>query len=276
MNLFITGSTGFIGSYVLSQALMDGHHVLAHRRSSNSQPSVTLKSKPTWIEKPLNFIDETDLQNIDAVIHLAATGVSPRIAPWEELKEVNIDATMNMCCLARVINASILISGSYAEYGLSGLRYDKIPANAPLEPTFPYAASKAAASILALSYARSEKITLSYLRIFNAFGLGQHITNLWPSMRRAALDGENFPMTAGEQIRDFVKVEDVARLILQEVQFQSRNPQSIRVRNIGSGQPQTIRSFCEGWWNYWNAPGQLQVGAVEYRQGEVMRYVPEL
>ena len=169
MKLFITGSTGFVGSHVLKQALKDGHQVLAHRRTPNSRPSVSLQTQPTWIEKPLSNINKCDLNHIDAIIHLAATGVSPRTAPWNELNEINIGSTMDMCFLAKIINACIVISGSFAEYGLSGLRYDLIPANAPLEPTFPYAASKAAASILSLSYARSENLLLSYFRIFNAF-----------------------------------------------------------------------------------------------------------
>ena len=109
-----------------------------------------------------------------------------------ELYEVNIKKTLLMCELAKAANASLVIAGSYAEYGLSALRYSEIPVDAPLEPTFPYAASKAAAGMLAMSYARSEKISLSYLRIFNAFGHGQYKSNLCTSLLNAAQNGNDF------------------------------------------------------------------------------------
>ncbi|MEI8283803.1 MAG: hypothetical protein WCG52_02325, partial [bacterium] len=48
------------------------------------------------------------------------------------------------------------------------------------------------------------------------------------------------------------------------------------VANIGTGHPQTIRSFAEHWWKKWDAKGKLLPGALPYRDNEVMRYVPEV
>ena len=181
-----------------------------------------------------------------------------------------------MCELAKAANASLVIAGSYAEYGLSALRYSEIPVDAPLEPTFPYAASKAAAGMLAMSYARSEKTSLSYLRVFNAFGHGQYKSNLWPSLLNAAQNGNDFEMTLGEQIRDFISVDEVANLFLDEARALSSGDHVVSARNIASGKPQSIRQFCEFWWKEWKAIGKLQIGALPYREGEVMRYVPKI
>lgn len=276
MKLFLTGATGFIGSYILRHALGSGHTVLAHRRKLNINSRFKLSNSLSWLECPIDKVSPDLVLDCDAIIHLAATGVSPRVSSWSELYEVNIRNTLLMCELAQAANASLVLSGSYAEYGLSALRYHEIPVDAPLEPTSPYAASKAAGATLSISYARSEKIALSYLRIFNAFGYGQHKSNLWPSLLSAAQNGTDFPMTPGEQIRDFIPVEDVAKSFVDEASSLVANNPIVSVKNIASGKSQSIRHFCEFWWNKWEATGKLIIGALPYREGEVMRYVPKV
>lgn len=276
MKVFITGGTGFIGSYILKAALVCGYDVLCLRRSPASTPCIPLRKEPIWLDRSLDDVKPCDLVGVDAIIHLAATGVSPRKASWDELEHVNIKGTLSMCALAKQIQSRLIISGTFAEYGLSGLNYDFIPTTAPLEPTFPYAASKAAASTLAKGFARDAEIELAYLRIFNAFGEGQHASNLWPSLRTAALQGDDFQMTFGEQIRDFIPVEEVADHFLDVVALPSSVFESPLVLNIGSGVPRTIREVCSSWWHQWNPKGSLLVGALPYRKGEVMRFVPEI
>lgn len=276
MKFFLTGATGFIGSYIVRHALSAGHSVLAHRRKPTTNTRIKLPHAPLWLECPLDKISVDLVQDCDAIIHLAATGVSPRVSSWSELYEVNIRNTLLICELAKAANASLVMSGSYAEYGLSGLRYREIPADAPLEPTSPYAASKAAGGMLSMSYARSEKMALSYLRIFNAFGYGQHKSNLWPSLRNAAQNDFDFDMTPGEQIRDFIPVEDVAKAFLDEAISLDAHDHIVSVKNIASGKSQSIRQFCKFWWEKWEATGKLNIGALPYREGEVMRYVPKV
>ena len=276
MHIFVTGSTGFLGSHFVCQALSEGHKITALRHRAIALSAISWPEQPLWINASLLSLKASQLRGVDAIAHFAATGVSPRTATWHELEEINIRATLNLCIIAKEIGARISIAGSFAEYGLSGNKYAFIPANAPLEPTYPYAASKAAASILTAAFARSERIQLAYLRIFNAYGEGQFKANLWPSMRSAALNGEDFPLTKGEQIRDFIDVKEVSMKFLNSltsVQIDSGNP---LIANIGSGKPQTIHDFCSFWWNTWNAEGKLLFGRVPYRKGEVMRYVPEI
>ena len=45
---------------------------------------------------------------------------------------------------------------------------------------------------------------LSIHRIFQVFGEGEHETRFWPSLHRAAQAGDDFEMTLGEQVRDFI------------------------------------------------------------------------
>lgn len=106
------------------------------------------------------------------------------------------------------------------------------------------------------------------------FGEGEAASRFWPSLRRAALAGEDFPMTAGEQVRDFIPVEDAARQMLAAC---SELPEAGHpsIRNVGTGQPTSLKIFAEGLWKVWRASGQLQFGAKLYPSDEIMRYVPQ-
>lgn len=81
-------------------------------------------------------------------------------------------------------------------------------------------------------------------------------------------------MTAGEQVRDFIPVEDAARQMLAAC---SELPEAGHpsIRNVGTGQPTSLKIFAEGLWKVWRASGQLQFGAKLYPSDEIMRYVPQ-
>jgi nucleoside-diphosphate-sugar epimerase len=235
-----------------------------------------------WLNKTMTNVTASDLEGCDIFVHLAAAGVSPQHSDWSALFQTNVTDTLALWLEA--VNAGIkrfIICGSCFEYGLSGERYDFIPVDAPLEPTTPYAASKAAATMAAIALAHTHQLHVTVARPFHVFGEGQHEKNLWPSLRKAALADEDFPMSLGEQVRDFTPVEDAATCFLDESieLFNASAPQCqphIRIVNIGTGHPQTLRHFAEDWWRRWNAKGKLLEGAIPYRNNEVMRYVPSL
>ena len=240
-------------------------------------PRIELAREPAWLTRPMGDVTELDLRGIDVVVHLAAAGNSPRVGTWDELLQWNVVVPSRL--LLTAANAGVrrfVAAGSCLEYGRAGERYKFIPPNAPLEPAGAYAASKAAAAVLFCTIATEQKLQLSYLRLFSVFGEGQHEGNLWPMIRRAALVGENLALTPGEQLRDFIAVEHVAAELLAAASDESVAPGVPRVRNVGSGRPQTVRHFAESWWCPFGAQGKLLVGKLPYRSDEVMRYVPQL
>lgn len=275
MKIFVTGGTGFIGSHFLIAALRANHEVIALRRSVQSRPRMALESPNlTWLTKPMTEAGTDDLRGVDALIHLAATGVSPQKATWDELMEWNVAVPTSLLVRARDAGVGrFVISGTFAEYGTAGERYDFIPVDAPLEPAFPYAASKAAFSLVCRTFAVENSLELSYQRIFSAYGDGQHEANFWPSLRTAAHSGNDFPMTPGEQIRDFVAVERVASRFC-DLLSEPLAPGRPSFENLASGDPVSLLDFASGWWEAFGATGRLLPGAVPYRKAEVMRYVP--
>lgn len=277
MNIFLTGGTGFIGSHFINEALNQGHHVLAIKRSATSKPRVLLKKEPTWLEKEMTQVTIDDLLNIDVVVHLAAHSAN---VPYDTLENCILKNVIDPLQLFRkAVEARItkfVVAGSCFEYGKSGERYDFIPVDAPLEPTQAYPASKALSSIAFYQFAIENKVQLSYHRIFQVFGEGELETRLWPSMRQAALNGEDFPMTEGEQVRDFIEATQVAQKFLEATNNILHSTSTVpEYHNLGSGNPQSILEFSKYWWEKWGATGKLLVGVKPYRTGEVMRYVPK-
>lgn len=288
MRIFVTGATGFIGSHFVRAAIESGCSITANGRSVEKahELSRSLSAKAqerlAWNHAALRDITEDHLAGHDAFLHFAAYGVSPQPCEWETAFQVNV--TDSVTVMHRAIGAGVtrlVICGSCMEYGRSAERYEAIPADAPLEPVGPYATSKAAQSIAAGGLAREMKASVSILRPFNVFGEGQHPGNFWPALRRAALSGEDFPMTLGEQVRDFVPVEGVARVFLKAA-LSSPGTESDASEgfpfcaNVGTGIPQTLFGFAEACWGRWKAKGKLLPGAVPYRGNEVMRYFPEI
>jgi nucleoside-diphosphate-sugar epimerase len=276
MRLFVTGGTGFIGSHVIQRALAAGHEVLALRRSPDSQLRIMLAAEPHWLTKSMAAVGVDDLVGVDALVHLAAVGVSPQRATWQELFQTNVLESLQAWQTASDAGVQrFVICGSCYEYGRAAERCEFLTETAPLEPIGGYAASKAAASMAAIALAAERRLEMTIARPFHVYGEGQHPHNFWPSLRRAALTGEDFDMTPGEQWRDFVPVEHVVDALLACCTSEDASPGRAQIVNIGTGRAQRLREFAQSWWQRWGAKGSLRIGALPYRDGEVMRYVPQ-
>jgi nucleoside-diphosphate-sugar epimerase len=275
MKIAVTGATGFIGSHFTKQALAAGHAVLAIRRSPASTPRIPLEQQPQWLDRALDEVTAEDLKGFDVLVHLAAhTGN----VPYDTLANClrwNLIAVLALFEQARLAGIRrFVVAGSCFEYGRSGERYEAIPTDAPLEPTNAYAASKAAASIALRQWAEEYQLSLQILRIFHVYGEGEAETRLWPSLRRAALAGDDLPMTKGEQVRDFMPVEEVAAAFLARAQDGNGFNPCSEILNLSSGSPCSLREFAEHWWLIFTANGNLLFDKLPYRRGEVMRYTP--
>lgn len=276
MKLFVTGGTGFIGSHFVAQALAAGHEVVALRRPG-SQPRIQLATQPRWLDGSLDGDYAESLTGVDALVHLAAHTPNPPYAPLDDCLYWNVFASLKLARQAAFAGVNkYLVAGSCFEYGNAAGQTGSITAATPLKPTLSYATSKAAASIAFQGFARESKVHLQLMRIYQVYGEGEQANRLWPSLRKAALAGQDFPMTAGEQVRDFISVEEVASQFLSALDFSESVAGSPLELSVASGRPQTLLEFASYWWAHWNARGRLIPGAVPYRAGELMRLVPSL
>jgi len=276
MKIFITGSNGFIGRHVVKKALQLGHEVIGLQFSKpkfNEEDVNGLK----WVRGSLEDDLSSVLAGCDVLIHLAAYGVDPQSDSWTEAFRWNVNASLKMYRDAHQSNIKrTIFIGSCSEYGKSAERYEYIPIDAPLEPVNSYGASKAAATVAAMAYARENELELVVLRPFHVYGEGEGANRFWPSLMRAALNGKDFQMTIGDQVRDFTPVDFVAEKIIEYSLNQNIKPGEPVIRNIGTGRPATLKEFAQENWGKFNAKGKLKIGAIRLRDNEVMRYVPKI
>ncbi len=275
MKIFVTGGTGFIGRNFIN--LLPNHiEIFALTRNKNNL-SINLNRNVNWVYKELDSIDFNDLKEIDAVVHFASTGVSPREASWDQLYYWNVNCTLLLLRAAAEAGVpKVLISGSFIEYGLSANKYEYIPSSAALLPTTPYASSKAAAFDLAYTFCLRAKISLFYNRIFSAYGEGQFEKNLWPSLYKAAISGQDFHMSSGIQIRDFITVEEVSSKFLQDLNSENFSDFTPKVKNVCTGKGTSVLDFASYWWSKWNAKGKLIPDELLDRKDEPLRFVGAL
>jgi dTDP-glucose 4,6-dehydratase len=116
---------------------------------------------------------------------------------------------------------------------------------AALSPSSPYAATKASADLMCLSYQRTYGVPVIITRSSNNYGPYQFPEKLIPLLIRNALTGIELPLYGdGKQIRDWLYVEDNCRAILAVLE----NGQSGSVYNIGTGEGRTnldvVESIC--------------------------------
>jgi len=274
--LFVTGGTGFIGSNFINEALKEGHNIVALKRSKN-QEKAAFQKNIVWLTGELDSPLQKEVSECDVLIHISSAGVSPQNVSWEECFESNVTKPLKLLKNAiQVGTTKIIVIGTAAEYGNSASRYDELPVTAPLEPIGAYASSKCAFFMAVHGLAVENNIKLLYLRLFSVYGEGQYEKNLWPSLKNAATSGVDFPMTHGEQVRDFIHVKEVSKKIIKAIEFSSVKSGIPIVQNIGSGERQTVLQFSKFWWKKFNATGKLLPGAIPYRDNEVMNLFPKL
>lgn len=274
MKIFVTGSNGFIGSHVVKKALNYAHEIVGLRRSNNL-PKIDLPRQPIWIEGTLEADMRQVLEGCEAIIHLAAYGVNPNFDSWLEAYRWNVSASIHLLGQAKLVGVKrVVIAGSCSEYGRSAERYEHVPCDAPLEPVNAYGASKAAATLAAMAFARENDLELVVLRPFHIYGEGESQERLWPSLKKAALAGEDFPMTFGEQIRDFTPVEFAAEKFIYYATEAIIPKGEPKIHNLGTGRSMSLNGFAEKEWKKFGATGKLRLGEIPYRKNEVMRYVP--
>ena len=273
-DIFITGSSGFLGKYFLKQALIDGYKLKAIVRNKNN---LSNGSKIKWINSCLKDVKVEMMSGCKTLVHFASAGVSPKIVDNSEMISTNVLGTAHLIeCAAKAKIKRVILVGSCFEYGEKSISDQPIQADASLNPISPYAASKAASFQISISQCRSYSLEMFYGRVFSVYGDGQYCRNFWPSLKKAALEGDDFKMTSGEQIRDFIHVDAVISELLLGCSRTDLIPGKIHVKNIGSGYPVKLVDFAKSEWNRLNAKGKLLPGLLESRLNEPNCLYPDL
>jgi GDP-4-dehydro-6-deoxy-D-mannose reductase len=220
--MLITGATGFVGGHLVDHCLTCGDELHALTLPEGDRPlppEVTTHPRPLLEPDAITaLVAEVDP---DVVIHLAGeASVGGSFAHPQRTWQVNTWGTLSVLEALRrtesVARALIVTSGEI--YGR--VPVDRLPVGAatPLRPLSPYAASKAAADLMAGQYAENYGLDVIRLRPFNQIGPRQDPRFVVPSVAKqiaeAEAEGESeLVITVGNVTtrRDFTDVRDTAR-----------------------------------------------------------------
>jgi nucleoside-diphosphate-sugar epimerase len=207
-----------------------------------------------------------DEANPDVVVHLAAAGVAERGVDAALMLAVNgIGAVHLLEALRGRRVQRVVLLGTCYEYGA-------LEAREGLDPFNAYAASKIAAWAFGRAFWRAYGLPVVTVRPFQVYGPGQQTHTLIPSAIRAALTGQDFPMTRGEQQRDFITVDDLVDGIVATASARGIDGESI---DLGTGVAHAVRTVVETIWSLAGGTGEIRAGALPYRPGEAMWLVAD-
>lgn len=215
MKILITGGAGFIGTHVSKLLLDQGYTVAIYDNLSRSSQE-NVDKRAIFIKGDLedSKLLVNCLKNVDGVIHLASFIEVP-----ESVKNPLIFAQNNILGSIYLLEAmkeagvkKIIFSSSATVYG----EPKKLPLTeeSPLSATNPYAASKIATEAFMETYHKLYGFDVVILRYFNPYGPGEMHnpeTHAIPNFIKASLNKKPIPLYfQGEQIRDFIYIEDLA------------------------------------------------------------------
>jgi dTDP-glucose 4,6-dehydratase len=279
MKLLVTGGAGFIGSafvrYVLAHE-PDTQIVtldkLTYAGNLENLASVDRHARHTFVKGDIcdaRTVASVVDSGVDAIVHFAAEShVDRSILSPDPFIETNVRGTATLLDAARKAKLGRFLLVSTDEvYGDidAPLEADE---SFPLKPSSPYAASKASADLLALSYVRTFKLPLVVTRASNNYGPYQFPEKLIPLMISNALDGLPLPVYGdGMQVRDWLYVDDHCRGILAAL----RKGRDGEVYNIGGNRALPNREVIKRVLEIVGAPESLMTTVTD-RPGHDRRY----
>jgi CDP-glucose 4,6-dehydratase len=256
----VTGGHGFVASHLAKALLERGEAVRVLDRPAPRQADVGGERR-SGLEL-LEIAAEVDLfegdlrdagavvaavAGCDSVYHLAAqtiVGVAGR-SPAETF-EVNVRGAWNVFEACREhAPARVLFASSDKAYGASPeLPYRE---DFPLRAAYPYDASKAAADVIARSYAHAYGLPLAVTRFANVYGGGDlNFSRLIPETVVAALDGRPPVIRSdGSPERDFLHVDDAVGAYLAIAAALDRGSAAGEAFNAGGERPHAVREVVE-------------------------------
>jgi UDP-glucose 4-epimerase len=249
INCLITGGAGFIGSTIADMLLNEGFNVTILDNVSTGQKA-NINPRATFYECDLNLESQeqinTYFQNINYVFHCAALpNVQFSVEYPKESNDANVNSTIKtlVACTANRVS-KIIYSGSCSAYGNA----KTIPTteNETVAPLSPYALQKYIGEQYCELYHRMYNLEYVILRYFNVYGermldKGAYVSVL-SHFIRSFKNNQSLNITNdGEQKRDFIYVQDVARA---NILAMTNNYCNNQVFNIGNGKNYSVNTLA--------------------------------
>jgi dTDP-glucose 4,6-dehydratase len=277
--VYITGCLGFIGSYITRTCLQKGWYVKGVDKITYAANKDLLDEFNRYDNFSFVNCDINDLKflyDCDYIINTAAeTHVGNSIANSDEFVSSNINGVHNLLELIRnyrqeTSKTPILLHFSTDEvYG--DIEKGEHTEEDLLKPSNPYSATKAAADMLVLAWARTYNLPYIIVRPTNNYGIGQYVEKLIPKACKYLKLRRKIPLhNNGTPIRNWLHAQDTANAIITIIESGIEN----EIYNICGGFEQsnitTVEKILKEYFGDYEVSSYIDLSYN--RQGQDVRY----
>ena len=253
--VLITGATGFIGRHCLPLLLKRGYevHAVSSRIPGMDLPDTAwhladLRS-PEQVSGLMTEVQPTHL------LHFAWYTVPGEY--WNSSENLSwVGASLELAqAFARSGGQRVVMAGTCAEYDW---RYGYCSESVtPLAPRALYGICKHSLQMMLSSFAENTGLSAAWGRIFFVYGPHEDPARLIPSVVCALLKGEPAYCTHGNQIRDFLYVEDVAEAFVEILESNFSG-----TINVASGHPVALKDIILTIADRFNRSDLVELGSI--------------
>ncbi|MBN1974466.1 MAG: NAD(P)-dependent oxidoreductase [Sedimentisphaerales bacterium] len=268
MKILVTGASGFLGNHVVSDIVKRGHEVIATCNCPEKAKEYDWYDRVTYISQNLANINDdyyTFFGKPDRLIHLAWEG----LPNYKSFSHIESNLFWNWQFLRNIVEHGlndVTVIGTCLEYGMKNgmLNEDEEP-----KPTTPYGLAKDSLRRFLEQLQSAVDFKLKWVRLFYMYGPGQNPKSLLSQLEQAlSQDQEQFNMSRGDQIRDYLPVETVARYIFT-IALQNK---ITGIVNCCSGKPVTVLDLVNKYLEGRNKSIKLNLGYYSYPDYEPMEF----
>ena len=281
--VYVTGCLGFKGSYVTRECLKRGWYVKGVDKMTYAANRTLLQEFAIYDNFSFVFCDINDLKFLyecDYVINTAAeTHVGNSIADSQEFVKSNIDGVHNILNLLKNYRQESSKKPVFLHFSTDEV-YGDINEGAHtetdlLKPSNPYSATKAAADMLVMAWARTYNLPYVIVRPTNNYGSGQYVEKLIPKACKFLKLGKKIPLhNNGTPIRNWLHAQDTAKAVITIIESGVEN----EIYNIAGGFEQSNYDTVKKIINLYHYENQSDLNVDNYldlsyhRAGQDLRY----
>lgn len=266
--ILIIGGTGFLGYHLAKYCLKKNFKVTSI--SINFPKQVRFLKKVRYIKCDISnkkLLEKKLDNNFDYVVNFGGY-----------VDHSNKKKTFKSHYLGAKILGSVFINKKIKKFIQIGssMEYGRVRSpqkeNYKCKPESTYGTSKFMATQYFLNLNIQNNFPVTILRLYQVYGPYQDLNRLIPIVINSCKDNKNFPCSNGEQLRDFLFVDDLIRAI-----FITLNKKEVcgKIINIGSGYPIKIKKIIKKIRKYFKKGNPL-FGRIKLRKEELLKIYPDL
>ena len=268
MKILISGANGFVGRHLVTALLERDHQVTALVRNPEGIAACEWAGQLRFIRCDLQTPPQALLDvcaEHDLLIH-AAWG---RLDDYRDTWHLEESLRIHIQFLKGLVEAGlkqITVLGTCLEYGL---QEGALSEEAPCEPVLAYPRGKHALHQQLQKLQQTLDFRLQWLRLFYIYGPDQQEKSLFSQLQRAIDEGlSEFAMSPGDQIRDYIHVDDLAVMIAEIAENQGFDG----TVNCSGGKPDSILNLVNQYIPHAGASITPATGQFDYPDYEPFRF----